>query len=433
MDEGEHGTHGGAGRFATAAGLCESQSDETFVFSMTPSCRLTVHTDPVSEHSHRSLQARSRGRPATRHVINGGQPIEATRACEAIHDAVMNLPTYTFPGDVPFANGLYFFFEAGEDSPHGRPRITRIGNHPRTQGRLVGRLREHYATRPNAKNGSVFRRYLGGALLRRDGIERCLAPSPGLGHWESGTASECETCVGYEERVTSYLRSSLRFACVRIDDQELRNHLERRLIASVAQCRACRPSVGWLGSLSYSGNVRSSGLWNSDHVNGPVATDADIETFRKLASRSANPEHDLADALLLIPCSAAKRGKDPVPLGPRSITDFLSPDAARVLAEGRSRAFASNGVWLDPASEPVVALGRYSGEPYRTEGVIDGLLDAIARGLHVLILSGGYGLLRAEEPIHDYNAQMRKTLPAWRSRIPVILRDYVTRNGIAGL
>jgi hypothetical protein len=49
----------------------------------------------------------------------------------------------------------------------------------------------------------------------------------------------------------------------------------------------------------------------------------------------------------------------------------------------------------------------------------------------VLIVSGGYGLLRAEEPIHDYNAQMATTLPIWRSRIPTILRDYVRRNGIA--
>jgi hypothetical protein len=242
---------------------------------------------------------------------------------------------------------------------------------------------------------------------------------------------ECETCAGYEERVTSYLTSSLKFACVRIDDQKLRNHLERRLIASVAQCRACRPSAEWLGSRAYSANVRSSGLWNSDHVNGPIATGADIETLHKLATRSASAERDLSDTLLLIPCSAAKRRRHPVPMAPRSITDFLSSDAARVLAEGRTRVFARKGVRLDPASNRVAALGCYSGQPYKTEGVVDGILDAMARGLHVLILSGGYGLLRPEEAIHNYNAQMAQTLFVWRSRIPVILRDYVRRNGIA--
>ena len=421
-------------RFVAASGLCESWSDETFVFSMTPACQLTVRANPVLGSSRSARHAKSRARPAVcpriREVSNGAQPVSATCACGAIHAAVENLPTYASPREVPFANGLYFFFEAGEDTPHGRPRITRIGNHPRAQGRLVGRLRDHYATRPNAKNGSVFRRYLGGALLRRDGIERCLAPGPGLGHWENGTGLECETCVTYEEHVTTYLRSNLTFKCVRIDDQELRNHLERRLIASVAQCRACQPSTEWLGSRAYPGSVRSCGLWNSEHVNGVLATDADIDAFRKLASRSAYAERDLYDTLLLIPCSAAKRGKYPLPLAPRSITDFLSPDAAAVLTDGRSRAFAYNGVRLDSKSEPVAALACYTGQPYKTEGVVDGVLDAIAHGLHVLILSGGYGLLRPEEAIHDYNAQMGKTLPAWRSRIPIILRDYVTTNGI---
>ena len=326
-------------------------------------------------------------------------------------------------------NGLYFFFESGENSPHGSPRITRIGNHPRTQGRLVARLRDHYATRPNAKNGSVFRRYLGGALLRRDGVEGCLAPGPGLGHWEMGNASECHICVGYEELVTAYLQSNLQFACVRVNDQELRNHLERRLIASVAQCRACEPSRGWLGLRAYPENVRSTGTWNSDHVSGPLCTDSDIDTFRALARLSADGTSYLSDTLLLLPCSAAKRGRRVLHMEPRSLVDFVGPEAATELASGRLRAFTRG--WLDPDSEPIAALARYSGQPYKTEGVVDGLLDAMARGLHVVIVSGGYGLLRAEEPIHDYNAQMATTLPVWRSRIPTILRDYVRRNGIA--
>jgi hypothetical protein len=73
----------------------------------------------------------------------------------------------------------------------------------------------------------VFRQYLGGALLRNDGMEGCLAPGPGLGHWEMATGLECECCVGYEDRVTARLRYSFTFACVQIDDQKLRNHLER--------------------------------------------------------------------------------------------------------------------------------------------------------------------------------------------------------------
>jgi hypothetical protein len=188
------------------------------------------------------------------------------------------LPTFRFPTAV--------LLQVGEMSPHVRPRISRIGNHPLAQDRLRGRLGDHYATRRDAKNGSVFRRYLGGALLRRDGMGGCLEPGPGAGHWERAKGRECDDCAGYEERVTEYLRSRFLFACVRIDDQALRNHLEHRLIASVAQCRECTPSSGWLGLHAYPEKVRASGLWNANDVDGPGATREDLERFRGLAEAS---------------------------------------------------------------------------------------------------------------------------------------------------
>src|SRR4051794_21666757 len=103
------------------------------------------------------------------------------------------------------------------------------------------------------------------------------------------TGLECECCVGYEERVTARLRCTFTFACVHIEDQELRNHLEDRLIASVAQCAVCQPSPGWLGSRAYPSNVRLTGLWNSQHVDGPLATDVDIDAFRTIAGLSHDP------------------------------------------------------------------------------------------------------------------------------------------------
>ena len=118
-----------------------------------------------------------------------------------------------------------------------------------------------------------------------------------------------------------------------------------------------------------------------------------------------------------------------MPAALHSMTDFLGPEAARVLAEGRSEAFKR--ARPDLYSQPVAALARYSGQPYETQGVVDGLLDAMAHGLHVLIVSGGYGVLRAEEPIRDYEAPIQRTLSVWRSRIPIVLRDCVNRIGIA--
>ena len=104
--------------------------------------------------------------------------INSSESCRLIHRALEKLPEYVKPSEVPFANGLYFFYEQGENSDHGTTgRIVRIGNHPHSQNRLKGRLSDHYKHTTNAKNGSVLRRYMGGALIRRqDPNSPCLEP-----------------------------------------------------------------------------------------------------------------------------------------------------------------------------------------------------------------------------------------------------------------
>lgn len=396
---------------------------------MSPGGLLTIRTEsPPRQVSalRRSLTDMS---PGTKwQPLAGDGALDPTRGCRAVHEALAGVPRYSDPGEVPFTDGLYFFFESGEDSKHGRPRITRIGNHPRAQHGLVRRLNDHYRTKRDHKNWSVFRRYLGGALLRRDGKRACLEPEPGQGHWESGEGLECDNCAPYEGLVTARLQSRFTFSCVAVENQTLRNQFEKRLIATVAMCRECNPSETWLGSQAYSHLVRSSGLWNSQHLRGPGMTDLDLSEFSRLARASRVGADDLSDTLLLIPCSAGKRGDRDLGLRPTMILDLLGGHAAAVLAEGREQAFGRTK--LDASSVFVPAIARYSGQPYATTGVVDGLLDAIARGLHVVILSGGYGVLRAEEPIQDYEAPMQRTLTVWRSLIPVLLRDYVDRNGI---
>jgi hypothetical protein len=110
--------------------------------------------------------------------------------------------------------------------------------------------------------------------------------------------------------------------------------------------------------------------------------------------------------------------------------DLLGPVAASTLAEGRKLAFQRPGTQLDLDSAPRPALAWYTGQPYATSGVRAGLIAAIERGLHCLIVSGGYGVVRAEEPIHKYQAHLSKTRGVWSRRLPAILRDYVDRNNI---
>jgi hypothetical protein len=206
-------------------------------------------------------------------------------ACRVIHEALESLPLLASPADVPFGDGLYFFYEEGEASEHApNGRIVRVGNHPRKQGGLVPRLRMHYS---GNKNSSVFRKSLGGALLRRDNPgDPCLSPAPGKGHWEKQDAKTCPRCKPTEAMVSDLLRERFRFRCVRVPDLAERNGLEALLIATLAACSVCRPSPSWLGLHAYSENVRASGLWNSQYVGDATIDQRDLDRFQDLVSSS---------------------------------------------------------------------------------------------------------------------------------------------------
>ncbi|MFQ5909974.1 MAG: hypothetical protein ACE5IJ_04540, partial [Thermoplasmata archaeon] len=187
--------------------------------------------------------------------MTGGE--DASKVCRRIHHYLDGLPMLRDPSRVPTANGLYFFYEKGEKSPHGGPRIVRVGNHPRSQGRLVVRLQQHYS---GNKNSSVFRRFLGGAILRRrDSNHPCLQPQPGRGHWEKQGSKTCDLCRPVEREVSALLRDSFRFRVLRIVDRNSRNLFERGLISSLSACPQCTPSEEWLGRYAYSEKVASSG------------------------------------------------------------------------------------------------------------------------------------------------------------------------------
>lgn len=425
------------GNVLTVAGALDRWPDREFLLSVNNALLLTMRADGINV-VRRASRSTARGRvtAATRtSIANTSRLLNPADACAEVHALLAGLPAFSTPSDVPFTNGLYFFYEHGESSVHGlEGRVVRVGNHPRGQDRLVDRLRDHYATRHGAKNGSVFRRYLGGALLRRDDASStCLMPGLGAGHWEHQDAGACPTCAPYEERVTDYLQARTRFRCIRVDDREERNRLEARLIASLAACPHCRPSAQWLGHHCYAPAVKRTGLWNAQHVDGEPLEEHDLTSLRRLAG-SQDPDtgtHDLSDTLLIIPCSASKRGVQVPVLPLRVIRDFLSDDATAILEEGRRLAFTKTGTRLDEDSPLRPALAGYTGQPYATPGFRELLIDALGRGLHCLIVSGGYGLLRPEEPIHFYGAHMpTQTRSVWEGRLRALLPDYVARNGI---
>ena len=199
-------------------------------------------------------------------------------ACKAVHALLCALPEFEHPAEVPITDGLYFFYEDGEssqDAPGGR--IVRVGNHPRSDGTLVRRLRQHYQGR---KNGSVFRKFLGGALMRaEDPSHPCLAPEPGKGHWERQHDKPCHRCRSVEQRVSRLLMTQFRFRCVSIPARRERNYLEEVLIGMLSSCPGCHPSCQWLGRYAYSDVIRGAGMWNSQFVGGAPMSAGDLKWF----------------------------------------------------------------------------------------------------------------------------------------------------------
>jgi hypothetical protein len=204
------------------------------------------------------------------------QPHEVS---EAVHSLVHGLPRHTYQAaltEVP-VNGIYFFFERGEEVSLGErmvKRIVRIGTH-RADGRLAKRLRQHIS---GNRRASVFRRHLGGALLVKDD-----AQDQRLAGWLTQKGSPMPDV---EQAVTQTLREQFPFCCIRVDDAAERLVLERGLIALLARHPLGPPSQGWLGWHAMHPAIQQSGLWNTQHVHvEPLG----LEAFAGLELLAGNP------------------------------------------------------------------------------------------------------------------------------------------------
>ena len=183
--------------------------------------------------------------------------MEKDELCWEVHKLVNGLKSFQGSSEELPLNGIYFFFEDGESYEKDGvklERIVRVGTH-REQGNFRRRIWYHYN---GNKNGSVFRKHLGGALIARDD------PSDKrLSQW---LAQDTPTYPEIEELVSRILRNRFHFRYVMVDDPDERLRLEECLIATLAGCQSCKPSSNWLGRYAKDEKIRLSGLWNSQHV-----------------------------------------------------------------------------------------------------------------------------------------------------------------------
>lgn len=171
--------------------------------------------------------------------------------------------------------GIYFFMEPGEirsDSGRGL-RVVRVGTHalkPGAKSTLWQRLAQHRGTTAGGGNHrtSIFRHIVGTALIARDGL---ICPS-----WnDMRTPSEerNEALEKVTEHAVSAVIGRMPFLWLAITDEpgrnSLRGYIERNAIALLSNYRAEAldpPSPDWLGHQCDRDKVRTSGLWNSNHV-----------------------------------------------------------------------------------------------------------------------------------------------------------------------
>lgn len=175
--------------------------------------------------------------------------------------------------------GVYFFFEGGESREDGKtPRVVRVGTHALRPSRstLWGRLAQHRGTvagqyaRGGNHRGSVFRLHVGTALLETDEWTEVIHRT-----WGIGSSADSETrVIEYPlEKAVSDRIGRMSLLWLDVDDPPSlssdRGIIERGAIALLSNHE--RPSndvqsAGRLGAYASSPAIRSSGLWNVNHV-----------------------------------------------------------------------------------------------------------------------------------------------------------------------
>ncbi|GLW31976.1 hypothetical protein [Actinoplanes regularis] len=181
-----------------------------------------------------------------------------------------HLPTTT--SGLP-SHGVYFFFEPAETRADGSPRVVRVGTHALTaasRATLRGRLAQHRGNIggrfPGGGNhrGSIFRRHIGTALLASGNWDPAVAAA-----WTAHRAGAAARAVEYPlERAVSARLVAMPLLWLPVPAAADRGRVERNSIALLSHRTGGidSPSPQWLGRHAAAERVRTSGLWNVNHV-----------------------------------------------------------------------------------------------------------------------------------------------------------------------
>lgn len=386
----------------------ENLGDIIIKFKITNSLKLEINVVSKKSVKEEITQATSHNKP----VLPDKLITTSKALTEKIYYLLEKSPVFDYSYEsmtIP-KNGIYFFYENSEKcETKGRitDRIVRVGTH-RADNRFRDRIRNHYK---GNKNSSVFRTHVGSAFINRNDRE-----SININNWMKHMTP---TDNDIESRIDDYFKENFRFRCISVESENERLYLEKRLIATLSHCNY-PPSNRWLGHFAERREIRKSGLWDVEHTNSKsILNEQDLTLLKERINSSALSNHHLPVAtnkdknadtkqdkiICFIPCSGSKYASGNVIKPEHNLTVRDLPNTWDDLLKGR------NGMqyYMDLASPETSAIELYTGSPYNVflhhkEELVE-LIQS--HRLRLIVISAGYGIVDALEPIHDYDAMMK--------------------------
>lgn len=209
-----------------------------------------------------------------------------------IHEAVSKLPRYRFnkSTEIDVDNGLLVVFKDGEK--YGEyDRIVYVGIN-KASGRLPGRIQEFIS---GSKDGVVLRKYIGEALLRKDGDSYARIWAKDASSPEKlrriGTFYDPQKEKKTEVRVSSYLKKHMSFSVIEIPNSTRRSLLQDELVSTLQEAYSqSSVSSTWLGRYHSDPKIRSGALWMIGNANSRSFNEEELQTFLKEIQNSQSLE-----------------------------------------------------------------------------------------------------------------------------------------------
>ena len=200
--------------------------------------------------------------------------------CDELHSLFLSLPRYNWEtiSNIHFNNGIYIVFEKGE-CYKGNEKIVRVGTHT-SDGRLKQRLFDHFLK--DNKDGSIFRKNIGKAMLNKNGDPYLPIWSLDTSKKENLSLIDADKQKHIENRVSNYMRKAFSFVVFQVDSKEDRLRFEEGIISSLNYEPSFIASPKWNGHYSTEYEIRQSGMWLKQGLNGHELNDEEFSAIERL-------------------------------------------------------------------------------------------------------------------------------------------------------